>query len=107
MNIRDIIFILYVIFLIYFVTINFVYLWLLVLAFSGSVRRFYEAKFTNFQLLSTSYLTVPVSVIIPAYNEEKTIINSIYSAIDLIYPEYEVIVINDGSNDTTMKLIEE
>jgi len=106
MRIEEIIFIFYVIFLVYFITINFVYLWLLVLAFSGSVRRFYEAKFTNFQLLSSSYLTVPVSIIIPAYNEEKTIINCVYSAIDIVYPEFEVIVVNDGSNDTTMELLE-
>ncbi len=106
MSIEQVIFILFVIFLGYFITINIVYLWLLVLAFTGSVKRFYEAKFTNFQLLSSSYLTVPVSVIIPAFNEEKSIINSVYSAIDLNYPEFEVIVVNDGSLDTTMELLE-
>jgi len=106
MSAREIIFIFYVIFLVYFITINFVYLYLLVLAFSGSIKRFYEAKFTNFRLLRSSYLTVPVSVIIPAYNEEKSILDCVYSAVDIIYPEFEVIVINDGSIDTTLELLE-
>jgi len=92
-------------FLVYFLAINFIYIWLLVLAFSGSVKRVVEAKYTNFQLIASSHLTVPISVIIPAYNEEVSILNAVYSSLGLHYPEYEVIVINDGSTDSTLKVL--
>ncbi len=44
-----------------------------------------------------------VSVIIPAFNEERTITNVVRSALSLDYPEnrLEVIVVNDGSTDNT------
>jgi len=43
-----------------------------------------------------------VSVLVPAYNEEATIAASVRSMLQLDYPEFEVIVINDGSRDATM-----
>ncbi|MCK7592304.1 glycosyltransferase family 2 protein [Pseudomarimonas salicorniae] len=44
----------------------------------------------------------PVSLLVPAYNEEKTIVASVRSLLQLEYPRYEVIVVNDGSKDDTM-----
>lgn len=49
----------------------------------------------------------PVSILVPAYNEEATIISSIQAMLQLQYGEFEIVVINDGSTDTTLeKLIE-
>ncbi|BET57830.1 glycosyltransferase family 2 protein [Geobacter sp. 60473] len=45
----------------------------------------------------------PLSILVPAYNEEKTIVSSVKSLLALRYPEYEVIVINDGSTDGTLE----
>lgn len=42
-----------------------------------------------------------VSVLVPAYNEEKTISPSVQSILDSDYPDFEVIVVNDGSTDAT------
>lgn len=51
---------------------------------------------------------VPVSVLVPAYNEEVTITNSVRSLLDLDYKLYEIIVVDDGSKDrTAQKLIQE
>lgn len=44
----------------------------------------------------------PVSVVAPAYNEEVTIVASVRSLLQLNYPEFEVIVVNDGSKDGTL-----
>lgn len=44
----------------------------------------------------------PVSVLVPAYNEEKSIVASVGSFLALNYPEFEVIVVSDGSKDATM-----
>lgn len=47
-----------------------------------------------------------ITVIIPAFNEEEGISKSLKAAASLDYPAYEVIVVDDGSTDFTMPLIE-
>lgn len=46
-----------------------------------------------------------VSVIAPAYNEEKTIIDNVNSLLSIDYPKFEVIIVNDGSTDNMMNLL--
>ncbi|MBQ0103622.1 MAG: glycosyltransferase family 2 protein [Prevotellaceae bacterium] len=46
-----------------------------------------------------------VSIIAPAYNEEKTIITNVNSLLAIDYPEFEVIIVNDGSTDRMMELL--
>ena len=45
----------------------------------------------------------PISILVPAYNEEATIAATIHSLLQLNYPEYEIIVVNDGSKDGTVQ----
>ncbi|QKS72985.1 glycosyltransferase family 2 protein [Paenalkalicoccus suaedae] len=49
--------------------------------------------------------TKPVSILVPAHNEEKGIIESIHSLLNLEYPQYEIIIINDGSTDETLQTV--
>lgn len=54
-----------------------------------------------------SVFSTPVSVLVPAFNEEAEIVEAVRSLVDFKYVEHEVIVINDGSTDGTMaRLIE-
>ncbi|MEH2454788.1 glycosyltransferase [Nostoc sp.] len=53
---------------------------------------------------STVYITV-ISVIIPAYNSEKTIKETIESVLDQTFANFELIIINDGSQDSTVDVI--
>jgi cellulose synthase/poly-beta-1,6-N-acetylglucosamine synthase-like glycosyltransferase len=46
-----------------------------------------------------------VSIIAPAYNEEMTIIESANSLLNLKYPDYELVVVNDGSKDNTLRTL--
>lgn len=49
----------------------------------------------------------PVSLIVPAYDEETTIVAAVRSFLRLHYPAFEVIVVCDGSTDRTVeRLIE-
>jgi len=45
----------------------------------------------------------PIAVLAPAFNEEVTIVESVNSLLALHYPEFEVIVVNDGSKDGTLQ----
>lgn len=47
----------------------------------------------------------PISIVVPAYNEEITILDSIKSLINLEYRIYEIIIVNDGSKDNTSKVL--
>lgn len=44
-----------------------------------------------------------ISLIVPAYNEEKNIVQSVKSFLNQQYGNYEVIVVNDGSKDKTLE----
>ncbi len=43
-----------------------------------------------------------VSIIVPAYNEDVSIVHCTKMLLELNYPSFEVIVINDGSRDSTL-----
>lgn len=47
------------------------------------------------------------SVVIAAYNEEQNIEHTVRNLANLDYPEYEVIVVNDGSTDKTPQILDE
>ena len=71
-----------------------------------SIRR-YKWKFTKKEdkMLKESPFVPGISVIAPAYNEEKTIIANVTSMLTLDYPLFEVVIVNDGSIDKTLDLL--
>ena len=48
-----------------------------------------------------------MSVLVPAYNEEVTCVDSIRSLLRLDYPSYEIVICNDGSKDRTVEILRE
>lgn len=48
---------------------------------------------------------VPISVIVPAHNEEVTIMDTIDSLLSLDYRIYEIVIVNDGSKDGTLDIL--
>ena len=48
-----------------------------------------------------------VSVVMPVYNSEKYIKESIESVLGQTYINYELIIVNDASTDSSMKIVEE
>lgn len=104
---NDLILALYVFFLSYWLILSFNYIFFLIAGFRESVRRLYEGRNTDFNILRKSDLTIPISIILPAFEEELTIVDAVYSALSSEYPEFEVIVVNDGSKDGMMKLLKD
>lgn len=49
-----------------------------------------------------SHLQMPISLVVPAYNEAATITTSVKALLQLRYQHFEVIVVNDGSKDETL-----
>ncbi len=50
---------------------------------------------------------LPISLLIPAYNEEENVVQNIKSLLKMDYPNFEIIVVNDGSSDKTHEKIVE
>lgn len=69
--------------------------------------RDYRNKLDNwpyYKMLSSVYVP-PVSILVPCYNEEKTIVNNIKSLLSIEYSQFEIVVINDGSKDGTLDVL--
>lgn len=94
-------------FIFYFLCINLIYIGLVAVSF------FYirsQQKYKDvYQMtgLFRSELYKPVSILSPAYNEEANIIPSVEALMQIKFPDFEVIVINDGSTDQTLPKLKE
>ena len=84
------------------------YLFLAVLSYLAIKKHLNAKYFIHDDLLVKSNNMIGVSVIAPAYNEGATIVSNVKSLLSLTYPNFEVIIVNDGSVDDTLeKLIRE
>jgi cellulose synthase/poly-beta-1,6-N-acetylglucosamine synthase-like glycosyltransferase len=90
----------------YFVVINTSYLLLVVLASLEFARQLRRVPFAGYDEAHASPLTLPVSVVVPAYNEAVGIVESVRSLLALRYPEMEVVVVDDGSTDDTFGVLD-
>ncbi|MGM1029787.1 MAG: glycosyltransferase family 2 protein [Actinomycetota bacterium] len=90
---------------VYFVLANTSMLMLVLLAWRHFARYLRRSDHRGEDAMAASPLSLGVSVIVPAYNEAAVILTSVRSVLDLRYPDHEVIVVNDGSADDTMRLL--
>jgi len=90
-------------FLAYFLLHNTYTLALIVLS-ARQVRRRVTSHFVeDLDLMDGNDLTRPLTMIVPAYNEEVTIVDSVTSLVNCEYPRFEIVVVNDGSTDATLE----
>ncbi len=92
---------------IYFFIANMTYILLNVTAFIAIRQKWFETEIADFDISFKSEFYKPLSIIIPAYNEEETIVSNLQSILALQYPEFEVVVVNDGSKDRTINKLKE
>jgi len=89
--------------LFYFLSLNFFYLLTTVFAFFALRSYARKMEAVDLQALIAKAGVPPVTLLAPAYNEEATCVESTRALLALNYPEYEVLVINDGSKDKTLE----
>ncbi|MCP5506384.1 MAG: glycosyltransferase family 2 protein [Chlamydiales bacterium] len=91
--------------LIYFFLMNTFFAVLVMLSFPQIYRRFIELRIEGMDHLLTSEALPPISILVPVHNEEKTIIDSVHALIDLAYAKKELILVNDGSTDSSLEIM--
>jgi len=93
-------------FLAYFAAISAAYLGQNLVAVS-SIRRYLRSSSIDDHDPAYSTVNLPISLVVPAYNESTSIVTSIRALLQLEYSDFELVVVNDGSTDDTLeKLIE-
>ena len=90
----------------YFIVMNSMYL---LLNLFSAYALYLGNRFKVIDDLSRVYATLEpaISILVPAFNEETTITASVHSLLQLTYPEFEIIVINDGSVDGTLEALKQ
>jgi cellulose synthase/poly-beta-1,6-N-acetylglucosamine synthase-like glycosyltransferase len=68
-----------------------------------SLYIFFKKK--NNKSSSIDYNKYSISIIVPAFNEEVSVVTCTDMLAELDYPNFEVIVVNDGSKDNTMQIL--
>lgn len=92
--------------LVYFVILTIYYIFLALVGSYEETKRVLGGEDANYSLFYFSPLRIPVTFILPAHNEEEWIADSLKSLLNLNYPELEIIVVNDGSTDGTLGVLD-
>src|SRR3954463_12477292 len=91
----------------YFAVLNLLYIAFTALAWRSITRYLHSLEYAAIDEALASPLTPPISILLPAYNEEAGVVQSVHALLQLRYPELEVIVVNDGSRDATLERLTE
>ena len=87
---------------VYYLLSNLIYLVLLVTAIFRNTWHRHRLASLRLERVKSSPFTPPITLIVPAHNEEMFIIDSVRALLALNYHSLELVVINDGSRDNTL-----
>jgi cellulose synthase/poly-beta-1,6-N-acetylglucosamine synthase-like glycosyltransferase len=88
---------------VYYLVANLINLALLIVAIYKNTLHRHRLAGLRLEGLRSSPFTPPVTLVVPARNEELGIVDNVHSLLRLDYPHLEVIVVNDESTDRTME----
>jgi len=87
----------------YYLASNIAYLIMLIIALRTSATHQHRLESHRLNWIKDSPMAPPIAIIAPAHNEESSIRVAVRNLLELDYPELEVIVVNDGSEDRTLE----
>lgn len=79
--------------------------YLLIANLYGNVQMYHYRKLERLNNILNQDFAAPMSIIVPAYNEELTILTTIENLLKLDYRNYEIVIVDDGSKDTTKQKV--
>lgn len=85
--------------MIYYISITISYIFMYFLSLMVIIKNKHFPEKTKIDLKKM----YPISIIVPAYNEEVSIIDSVSNLLKLEYYNYDIIIVNDGSSDKTLQ----
>jgi cellulose synthase/poly-beta-1,6-N-acetylglucosamine synthase-like glycosyltransferase len=88
--------------LVYLAALNSIYLVLTAVAWRSVIAHLRARRHSAVDEAFASPLTPPISILVPAHNEEAGIVESVRSLLALRYPSFEIVVVDDGSTDGTL-----
>jgi cellulose synthase/poly-beta-1,6-N-acetylglucosamine synthase-like glycosyltransferase len=91
----------------YYLASNLAYLTMLIVALKTSAMHQRRLESYRLSWIKESPMAPPITILAPAHNEEASIRVAVRNLLELDYPELEVIVINDGSEDRTLEELRE
>lgn len=86
----------------YYLATNLAYLVMLVVALRTTAAHQHALESHRTAWIKQTPLAPPITIIVPAHNEEKSIRVAVRNLLEIDYPEIELIVVNDGSSDRTL-----
>jgi cellulose synthase/poly-beta-1,6-N-acetylglucosamine synthase-like glycosyltransferase len=91
----------------YYLASNLAYLTMLIVALKTSAMHQHRLESHRLSWMRETPMTPPITIIAPAHNEESSIRVAVRNLLELDYPQLEVIVVNDGSEDHTLEALRE
>jgi cellulose synthase/poly-beta-1,6-N-acetylglucosamine synthase-like glycosyltransferase len=87
----------------YFLVLITIYIFLNVISFRNIIKYEKKIKYVELKEVFRLHNYKPITIVVPAYNEENGIAESVRSLLQLEYPDYQLIIVNDGSTDGTLE----
>ena len=91
----------------YYLASNLAYLAMLIIALKTSAKHQRRLESHRLSWIKQDPMVPPIAIIAPAHNEGASIRVAVRNLLELDYPEVEVIVVNDGSDDCTLEALRE
>lgn len=79
------------------------YILLAIFSTKETISYLRKNSFVNYSDILSSKIAPSISIIAPAYNESLNIVDNVRSLLSAHYVNYDVIIVNDGSKDDSLK----
>jgi glycosyltransferase involved in cell wall biosynthesis len=81
--------------------------WTMFLLSTSIFQYYYRKKFPHMEEIKQDESWPTVSILVPAFNEEKVLEGAVQSTLSCDYPNFDIIIIDDGSTDKTLSIAKE